>query len=348
MTVRRILLSLLCGSMMLVMMPVAPALAHLTGVFAHFVKDINDPTASTRLLQQQLDSVGKRIDALQPEVTAARAAYDQQAGNSVRRIRFYDVYAGSALGALWAGAQDPIDVIASTELMQKRLGEDLDALAELSHSYQQLQNKETALRRYAALLAPFREASAARDRRLAQTPSGLVSPFAEPYIAYRIAEDWESLRGSTFVLYFHWAARRLADRGAPAVLVDPDGSGRQWLLQEEVLNALVGGDSFPFIEDAHFYLRADHINFSARMTSPLDSYDLLTVGQLERTGPTGFQYRIEAIFIDGMPIDPGDPDVQREIYQGRLLGIDLDAVLPPAATVATFEQQNGSIQFRFQ
>lgn len=344
----RTALWVLCGSLMLTVVPSSPVLAHLTGVFAHFVKDINDPTASTRLLQQQLDSVGQRIEDLQPEVVAARRVYDQEAGNAVRRIRFYDIYAGSALGALWAGAQDPIDVIASTELMQKRLSEDLFALSELSASYEQLQMKETALRRYAALLVPFREASIARDRRLAQIPEGLVSPFAEPYIAYRIAEDWEAMRGSTFVLYFHWAARRIADRGAPALLVDADGSGQEWLLQEEVLNALVGGDSFPFIEDARFYLRADHINFSARISSPLDSYNLLTVGQLERTGPTGFQYRIEAIFLDGMPIDPGDPDVQREIYQGRLLGLDLDKLLPAEATVATFEQRNGSLQFRFR
>ena len=100
----------------------APAAAHLTGVFAHFVEDINDPTASTRLLRQQLDSVGQRIAALQPEVQAALTAYDSQAETAVRRIRFYDIYAGSALGALWAGAQDPIDVIASSELLQRRLG----------------------------------------------------------------------------------------------------------------------------------------------------------------------------------------------------------------------------------
>ena len=104
----------------------APALAHLTGVFAHFVDDINDPTASTRMLRQQLDSVGQRLAALEPEVVAARMAYDQEADAAVRRIRFYDIYAGSALGALWAGAQDPIDVIASTELLQRRLGDDLD------------------------------------------------------------------------------------------------------------------------------------------------------------------------------------------------------------------------------
>ena len=325
-----------------------PAVAHLSGVFAYFVQDINDPTASTRLLQQQLDSVGERIALLNPEVQKARADYDAQAGSAVRRIRFYDVYAGSALGALWAGAQDPIDVIASTELLQKRLGEDLTALADLSESYQQLLGKESSLRRYADLLDPFRTASAARDRRLSQAPTGLVSPFAEPYIAYRIAEDWEALRGTTFVLYFHWAARRIADRGLGEVLNNADGRGRTWQLQEEVLNALVGGDSFPFVEDARFYLRADHVNFSARLTSARDAYDLLTVGQLERTGQAAFQYRIEAIFVDGMPIDPNDPDVQREVYQGHLLGIDLSSLTPADATVATFEQQNGSLQFRFQ
>ena len=333
---------------LLLAMLAAPAFAHLTGVFAHFVEDINNPTASTRMLRQQLDSVGERITALEPEVLAAREQYDQQAATAVRRIRFYDVYAGSALGALWAGAQDPIDVIASSELMQKRLGKDLQALGDLSRDYEQLRAKESSLRRYADLLLPFRDSSAARDSRLSQLPEGLVSPFAEPYIAYRIAEDWEQLRGTTFVLFFHWVARRIADRGLNEILVAADESGESLLLQEEVLNALVGGDSFPFIEDAQFYLRADHINFSARMTSSLDQYELLTVGQLERTGPSGFQYRIEAIFIDGMPIDPSDPDVEREVYQGSLLGINLGKIMPEDSSVATFEQRNGAVEFRFR
>jgi hypothetical protein len=326
----------------------APALAHLTGVFAHFVDDINNPSASTRMLRQQLESVGQRLADLEPEVAAARISYDREAEEAVRRIRFYDIYAGSALGALWAGAQDPIDVIASTELLQRRLGEDLDALAELSSDYEQLHAKESSLRRYADLLVPFRDASAAREQRLSQPPAGLVSPFAEPYIAYRIAEDWEQLRGTTFVLYFHWAARRIADRGLAAVLTSVNETGESLQLEEEVLNALVGGDSFPFVEDAKFFLRADHINFSARLVSALDEYELLTVGQLERTGPSGFQYRVEAIFVDGMPIDPNDPDVQREVYQGRLLGIDLDDMIPETADSVTFEQKNGSIEFRIR
>jgi hypothetical protein len=326
----------------------APALAHLTGVFAHFVDDINNPSASTRMLRQQLESVGQRLADLEPEVAAARISYDREAEEAVRRIRFYDIYAGSALGALWAGAQDPIDVIASTELLQRRLGEDLDALAELSSDYEQLHAKESSLRRYADLLVPFRDASAAREQRLSQPPAGLVSPFAEPYIAYRIAEDWEQLRGTTFVLYFHWAARRIADRGLAAVLTSVNETGESLQLEEEVLNVLVGGDSFPFVEDAKFFLRADHINFSARLVSALDEYELLTVGQLERTGPSGFQYRVEAIFVDGMPIDPNDPDVQREVYQGRLLGIDLDDMIPETADSVTFEQKNGSIEFRIR
>jgi len=345
---RRLRILVVASGMALVVLVAGPAFAHLTGVFAHFVDDINDPTASTRMLRQQLDSVGKRLAALEPEVAAARSAYDTQAETAVQRIRFYDVYAGSALGALWAGAQDPIDVIASTELLQRRLGDDLLALAELSRDYTQLHLKESSLRRYADLLVPFRDASAAREARLAEPPPGLVSPFAEPYIAYRIAEDWEQLRGTTFVLYFHWAARRIADRGLREVLVAIDAGGEAWHLQEPVLNALVGGDSFPFVEDARFFLRADHINFSARLISPMDEYDLLTVGQLERTGPAGFQYRVEAIFVDGMPIDPDDPDVQREVYQGRLLGIDLDSIMPGGASVATFEQKNGSVEFRFR
>ena len=84
------------------------------------------------------------------------------------------------------------------------------------------------------------------------------------------------------------------------------------------------------------------------LKGPQPVYFGMNVATLERTGPSGFQYRVEAIFVDGMPIDPNDPDVQREVYQGRLLGIDVDAVMPDDASVATFEQKNGSIEFRFR
>ena len=324
------------------------AFAHLSGVFAYFVQDINEPSASTRMLQQQLDSVGGRIAALEPEVDKARADYDNQADSAVQRIRFYDVYVGSALGALWAGAQDPIDVLASTELMQKRLGEDLDALAKLADSYNKLQGQEVSLRRYADLLVPFRTASQARDEKLANVPEGLVSPFAEPYIAYRIAEDWEELRGTTFTLFFNWAASKIAEQGVGAVLDKMDATGHTWQLTEENLNALVGGDGFPFLKDVRFYIRADHLNLSARLISSRNEYNLLTVGQVERTGPASVQYRIEGIFIDGMPIDPNDPDMQREVYRGQLMGINIESLKPLEATVAAFEQQNGYLQFRFQ
>lgn len=324
------------------------AFAHLSGVFAYFVQDINEPSASTRMLQQQLDSVGGRIAALAPQVDEARADYDKQADSAVQRIRFYDVYVGSALGALWAGAQDPIDVLASTELMQKRLGEDLNALVKLADSYTKLQGQEVSLRRYADLLVPFRAASQARDERLAGVPEGLVSPFAEPYIAYRIAEDWEELRGTTFTLFFNWAASKIAEQGIGQVLDKMDASGHTWQLKEETLNALVGGDGFPFLKDVRFYIRADHLNLSARLISSRNEFNLLTVGQIERTGPTSVQYRIEGVFIDGMPIDPNDPDMQREVYRGQLMGINVDSLKPPESTVAAFEQQNGYLQFMFQ
>ncbi|NNE38043.1 MAG: hypothetical protein HKN08_07030 [Gammaproteobacteria bacterium] len=325
-----------------------PVFAHLSGVFAYFVQDMDQPSAGTRLLQQQLDSVGDRITRLEPEVEQARSDYYDQADTAVRRMRFYDVYVGSAIGALWAGAQDPIDVLASTELMQKRLTEDLESLADLQESYVQLQGKEDSLRRYASLLEPFKVASQSRDERMTRLPGGLVSPFAEPYIAYRIAEDWEVLRGTTFTLFFNWAQTKISGLGIGEVLNQSQEFAGAWLLEEEVLNALVGGDGFPFMEDAKFYIRADHVNFSARIRSSRDIYNLLTVGQLERTGPAKFQYRIEGIFMDGMPLDPNDPDIQREVYRGQLLGIDLSPLMPPEAQTASFEQRNGYIVFRVQ
>jgi hypothetical protein len=156
------------------------------------------------------------------------------------------------------------------------------------------------------------------------------------------------MRGTTFTLYFNWAAGRIAEQGIGTVLDKVDDSGYSWQLDEEVLNALVGGDSFPFLKQARFYIRADHVNFSARLISSRDDYNLLTVGQLERTGPASVQYRIEGIFLDGMPLDPNDPDIQREVYRGQLLGINLESLMPPETKVAAFEQRNGYLVFRFQ
>ena len=323
---------------------VQPALAHLTGVFAYFVQDINQPTATTRLLRQQLDSSAQRISELEPEIQTARAAFAQQAELVVQRLRFYDVYAGSAIGALWTGAQDPIDVLASMEVMQKRLDTDLDALAVLEQAYADLQLKEQTLTRYEDLLKAFTLSAEARDRRLADIPAEMVTPFGEPYVAYEIAEAWESLRPTTFISYFDWASKRIAERVEQGR--SSFGHNGSWELREEALNTLVGGAAFPFVTEAQFYLRADHINFSAQLQTSLGTYHVLTIGQIERTGPTSVQYRIEGIFLDGMPIDPNDPDVQREVYRGNLLSIDLASLLPEAGGRATFEQHNGYLLFR--
>lgn len=324
---------------------VPPAFAHLTGVFAYFVQDISEPTATTRLLRQQLSASAERIAQLQPEIEAARNAYAAQAESVVRRMRFYDVYAGNAVGALWTGAQDPIDVLASMELMQKRLDEDLQALVSLEKAYASIQLKEQTLTRYQDLLRAFETSAEARDARLASIPPNLVSPFGEPYVAYEIAEAWEAFRPTTFISYFEWAARRIAE-GMDKVLAPADALSGSWEIGEDVLNALIGGDMFPFVEDAQIYLRADHINFSARLKNGKDTYYLLTIGQLERTGPASVQYRIEGIFLDGMPIDPNDPDVQREVYQGKLLPIDLTSILPKGSRGASFAQHNGYLSFR--
>lgn len=325
--------------------PAPPAFAHLTGVFAYFVQDINEPTATTRLLRQQLNASAERIAELQPEIEAARNAYAVQSESVVRRMRFYDVYAGNAVGALWTGAQDPIDVLASMQLMQKRLDEDLQALISLERAYASIQLKEQTLTRYQDLLRAFETSAEARDVRLASIPPNLVSPFGEPYAAYEIAEAWEAFRPTTFISYFEWAARRIAE-GMGKVLAPVDGADGSWEIREDVLNALIGGNMFPFVEDAQIYLRADHINFSAQLQNGKDTYHLLTIGQLERTGPASVQYRIEGIFLDGMPIDPNDPDVQREVYQGKLLAIDLTLVLPKGSRGTSFAQHNGYLSFR--
>lgn len=321
------------------------ATAHLTGVFAFFVQDINEPTASTKLLRQQLDSVQARIDEVRPQVAQARATYDARAESAVQGIRFYDVYIGNAVGAMWAGAQNPIDVIASVELLQRRLNGDLKTVTELGHTYRDLNDKQATLRRLADLLEPYKDASEARIDRLQNLSAGLVSPFAEPYIAYQIAEDWEALRANTFTLFFNAVARRIGDEGVGRV-VQPSDLANTWELREDVLNALAGDDIFPFIENARFYVRADHVTFSARIRNDTRSYHLLTVGQMERTGPTSVQYRIEAIYMDGMPIDPRDPDVQREVYKGHLMEIDVAALLPAQNAGAVFEQHNGYFLFR--
>src|SRR5690606_38468512 len=152
------------------------------------------------------------------------------------------------------------------------------------------------------------------------------------------------LRPGLFVRYFQEANRRLrsVDR-----IVRPTGGPGIRRLDEDALNELLGdglttriNGNAAHLRQPRFFLRADHVYFTARMESALGSYQSLTIGQTERAGPTRIQLRIEAIYIDGLPVDPGDPDVQREIYENELLVIYGQALDTDTERIL-FEQNNG-------
>lgn len=317
-----------------------PAAAHITGVFLHFLKDMEDATYSTTFLRQQVEQTEARLAAVAPEVAEARAAYEEAAEPVAARLHFYDAYAGQAFGTLWAGAEDLVDVLATLHLIGRLIEDDVAALELVAARYAQLQLKQDTLQRYRDLLGAVEAAAAARERRL----GGPVDSDELKLALYYVAEDWERLRPDLFVPFFQELNRRLERLDRLAAAGAQPGT---WHLEEDALNrilpdpftARVRGEPRRILAP-RFYLRGDHLYFDAQMEGTFGSYHLLTVGQMERAGPTRIQYRIEAIYIDGLPVDPGDPDVRVDIYENSLLVMDGRSLLADA-TAMKYEQNNG-------
>ena len=315
----------------------AIAQAHLTGVFRYFLKDMEDPTYTTRFLQQQQEEVDRRIQELEPVVEAARLNYEQAAEPVARRLLFYDAYAGSALGSLLSGSQDLVEAAANLAMMQQILQEDVQSIHRVADEYRRLALQQQSLRNHQDLLEEIETLASAREERLQKAPPELEDrEYAQQFVLYQMAEDWEWMREHAFLDYFGWANRQLADVSG---LLDetPDRSG--WILREERLNQTVGGNHGR-MRNLRYFLRADHIYLSGWMEGQEDVYRFLTVGVIERGGAKSVQYRVEAMYLDGFPVDPSDPDVEADIYENALLRLDLGALLPEDAQLG-FEQNNG-------
>lgn len=317
-----------------------PAAAHVTGVFLHFLKDMEEPTYSTAFLRRQVEQTEQRLAAVVPEVAEAQALYEEAAGPAAARLQFYDAYAGQAFGSLWSGAEDLVDVLANLRLMARLIQQDVAALEETARRYAQLRLKQDTLQRYRDLLDAVETAAQARERRL----GGAVNRDELQLALYDVAEDWERLRPHLFVPFFQEAGRRLQRLDRVAV---PGREPGTWHLEEDALNRVLPDPFTARVEGGRlsltgprFYLRADHLYFDAVMEGAFGTYHVLAVGQMERAGPTRIQYRIEAIYIDGLPVDPGDPDVQADIYQNSLLAMDGRSLLPGAVAMR-YEQNNG-------
>lgn len=342
MTPRRLPPALLAMAVLAAVLVVAagPAAAHITGVFLHFLKDMEDPTYSTTFLRQQVEQTEQRLAAVAPEVAEARARYERAAEPVAARLHFYDAYAGQAFGNLWSGAEDLVDVLANIWLIGRLIEQDVAALEHVAAEYAHLQLKQDTLQRYRDLLNAVEAAAEAREQRL----GAAVSRDELQLALYDVAEDWERLRPDLFVPFFHEASRRLERLDRLAVRGERPGT---WHLEEDTLNqvlpdpftARVRGEPRQ-LRNARFYMRGDHLYFDAQMEGTFGSYHLLTVGQMERAGPTRIQYRIEAIYIDGLPVDPGDPDVQADIYENSLLVMDGRSLVPDAVAMR-YEQNNG-------
>lgn len=315
---------------------VSPAGAHLTGVFRYFLKDVEEGTASSRLLEIQIDETNRRLAELRPELEAARRAYRQAVEPAKTKIRFYNRFSGNLFGALLVGSDDLVDTLANLYLIQHVIGQDVAQLQEVAQRYQRLQTQQRNLRLYRDLLQAIQQVHARRQAMLSSVPD---TETDRQLLLYRIAEDWETMRETSFVGYFRWASRQL--RNLPD-LAERTRTGA-WRVTEERWNEALAGQDAP-VEDGWWYLRADHLYFSGYLPGTLvEKHHVFTVGLLNRVDATTVEYRLDAVYVDGFPVDPNDPDVEQDIYQQNLLVID-GTWLARAAEQMLFNQNNGSVE----
>lgn len=314
----------------------SPADAHITGVFKYFLKDVEEGTASSRLLTAQIEQTNRRLQELQPELAAARAAYEKAATPAREKMRFYNRHAGNLVGAMLVGSEDLVDTLANTYLIQRVVTQDVAQLRKAAQAYEQLRTKDRNLRQYRDLLQAIQFV---RERRQSMLNSVPDTKADRELLLFDTGEDWEDMRESTFASYFEWATQQMK---ALRRVAEPTREGI-WRISEQSWNRQLTGPEAP-VKDGRFYLRADHIYFSGYLEGiRADWRHVFTVGLMNRVDATTIEYRLDAIYIDGFPVDPNDPDVAADIYEQNLLVID-GKQLDPGLQQLRFNQQNGSLE----
>lgn len=323
----------------------APASAHVSdGLFRFLVPALDDPIGAARFLQEQVSNLDERLVVLRRELMEQEAAYQAKLEETVPRLRFYEVYSGSAVGALWANAQNPVDIIASTELLEKVVRDDLAALAWLERVKEHLGQKRDSLVRYRALLKAFQLGVEARRDLMMTVPPEWRSR-REEFVVSSINEAWNGgVRDLALVPYFVGLGGELSSRFASGDgLLEATAAG-SWTISEQRLNRAM--PETEFIREPVFHLRADHLYFHARAEVPTEgrpySYHILVVGWLNRAARSAVQYNVDAVYLDGVPIDVYDPQLRTPMILGKFLRFDFSSLISGEETVGV-EQHNGYI-----
>lgn len=316
-----------------------PADAHITGVFLYFFKDVQGQTTQTSLdiLAGQLRETDARIRALEPQVDAARRAYEARLGPARQKIRFYSLYAAEGYaGAVFSG-ESLVDTIANAVMVRDVVRKDLEQLKATAAAYRTLEARRQELVAYRDLLQAFREAEE-RHQAVLQGKS----PQDQELALYTVSENWEEIRKGPLRQYIEWAGARLRDLRTVAV-AEPGG----WRSVDEASFDRLAGGTPPVegVESVRVLLRADHVYVVGHFRTTLGERQVILVGQMARAGAASARYQTEYALVDGFLIDPRDPQMQEIVRDDGLFRIDA-ADLGIAGGTLQFEQDNGRLRFR--
>lgn len=308
--------------------------AHLTGIYKYFLKDINNGTVSSKLIDIEINQTEQRLQTLKPQLDKVREAYQQAADQGMTKVRFYNRYAGNMYAAMFARSNNLIDMLSNVYLIRHVIGDDVSQLRSVAEKYHELQMKQRDLQEFSAVLQAIKSVRASRAAEL----KGANTQFEKQARLYTIAEDWQNLRTGAFKDYFLWTNKQL---GHLKSLASPDGAHR-WRISEQALNNRLTSAKAPIL-NGKYYVRADHIYFLGELKGIRQAkHQVFVVGYYKRLNATQISYRIDSVYIDGFPVDPTDPNVKQDVYEQKFMVID-GKHLDPDCKELQYEQDNGSI-----
>ncbi|MBE3590117.1 MAG: hypothetical protein IMW98_04745 [Firmicutes bacterium] len=336
---RRARALLALGALLVALLWAPPADAHITGVFLYFLKDVQGQTGQTSLdiLAGQLRETDARIRALEPQVEAARRAYEAQLGPAQKAVRFYSLYAAEGFAGAVFGSGNVVDALANAVMVRDVVQRDLARLQETAAAYRVLKERRAELVAYRDLLEAFTEAEE-RHRAVLQGKSAQDQELA----LYTVSENWEEIRSGPLRGYIDWAAARLSGLRAAAAA---EAGG--WLaVDEAAFNRLAAGrPPVQGVEAVRVLLRADHVYVVGRFRTALGERQVILVGQMARAGAGAVRYQVEYALVDGFLIDPQDPQMRELVADDRFFRITAADLGVPAGTLQ-FEQESGRLRFR--
>lgn len=300
-------------ALLLLLIPTV-AYAHVVGAFKDFLAEIDDESATQRLVDE-LENTRQQIESLSPRVARLQEEFAVKQDEHLPLLTFYHTIGPDVYMNFIVEADSIVDALANVRLMEVKLAEDLTNLNRLYLDYMQMKTARDGLVNYERLLDMIDMNLTSREQFLAD-----YGHLSEEAMAQAAEDKWA--KDANVLDEILRDDRQKIDRRIRQLIVRTrlDAPFR---IEEELVNRYTELD---------YYIQSDHVYVHYAK----DQVDIILIGIVTRDDEQTASLKFEAGFMNGIRIS--------DLYMRQMIGFQIDyRKLAPDSRDFYVEQTNGAI-----